>query len=148
MRGMLAVLPIVAGLLSLSAPAQPRRAASLMISLLDDRDTVTRAIDSSLMLRLQNANARGEHQGWDVQVRPRTAGVDSRNLIHHAPHGPDPSDVEAWQVAEKYYPNERSVDVSGRPYTVTIRLLDPKTAGSGADARFTSGTLQVSWRRR
>jgi hypothetical protein len=137
-----------AGLLASSAPARRQATDSLTIDLRDDRRSVSQAIDSALVLRVQNASTKGQHQGWEVEVLRRPVTLDSRNLILNAPHGPDPSDVEAWHVAEKYYPNERQIDVRGYPITVTIRLIDPTISGTGADAQFTSGSLRVSWKRR
>jgi hypothetical protein len=134
--------------LASSAPTVRQAAPSLTISLLDDRDSVSRAIDSRLMLRLLNGNADGKHQDWEVEVFERPVTDTSQNLIAFAGHGPDPSDVEAWQVAEKYYPNERTIDARLFPLTVTIRLIDPTISGTGPDAQFTSGFLRVSWKRR
>ncbi len=148
MRGVVASLCLSAGLLVSGAHIARQAPQSLTIDLVDTRDTVSRAIDSTLVLRLQNASVDGKHQGWDVEVFKHPVTDKSQNLIHYAAHGPDPSDVEAWQVAEKYYPNERTVDVKIYPVAVTISLIDPKISGTGSDAQFTSGSLRVSWKRR
>jgi hypothetical protein len=137
-------VPAIAALLGSTGP-QTGEPSSITIDLLDNRSVVSRVIAPELLLRLQNVSAGKEHEGWDVQVLHRPISVDSRNLIHQAPHGPDPSDVEAWHVAEKHFPNERLVDVKGYPITIRIQLIEPRVSGKGADARFVSGKLRVSW---
>ena len=37
--------------------------------------------------------------------------------------------------------------VYGYPYEIRIRLVDCRTAGSGANAVFAAGTIEVAWRR-
>jgi hypothetical protein len=138
------VAPAIAALLGSSQP-QRGTPTSITIDLLDDRRVVSRVISSELLLRLQNVSAGNEHEGWDVQVLHRPVRVDSRDLIHQAPHGPDPSDVEAWHVAEKFFPNERLADVKGYPITIRIQLIEPRVSGKNAGARFVSGKLRVSW---
>jgi hypothetical protein len=139
--------PVGAALLGLS---QPRRGESsaIMIDLLDDRRVVSQVMTPQLLLRLENVSAGNERWGWEVQVLRRPVSIDSRNLIHQTPHGPGPSDVLAWQVAENSFPNERLVDVKGYPITVRIQLIEPRVSGKGADALFTSGRLRVSWEQR
>ena len=142
--------PLVAGTLAALLGSQPRRGepSAITVDLLDDRRVVNRVINPDLLLRLENTSAGNEHQGWQVEVLRRPVNIDSRNLVYQAPHGPDPSDVEAWHVAEHQFPNERLVDVKGYPITIRIRLIDPRISGRGPDARFVSGRLRVSWGRR
>jgi hypothetical protein len=83
-----------------------------------------------------------------VEVLRRPVTIDSRNLVYEALHGPDPSDVEAWHVAEKQFPNQRLLDVKGYPITIRIQLIDPRISGKGPDAQFISGRLRVRWERR
>jgi hypothetical protein len=141
----LAALALV-WLASIAQPAD-RAASSITVSLLDDRDSITNVMSPELLLELRGFGPKAR-QGWEVRVLKRPAGFGSRNLIHSAPHGPDPSDAAAWQVAGHFFPNERVMDVRGYPFTVTIRLIDPVTTGQGPDATFVSGSLRVSWRRR
>ena len=148
MRFTFLYLPAIGALLATSQTRQPATLSSVTIDLLDRRDTLSRAMTPQLLLRLENLGDPNDHAGWVVKVLRQPVSIDSKNLIHNAPHGPDLSDVQAWHVAEKQFPNERVIDVRGYPITVTIRLLDPQVTGKGPEARFVSGRLRVSWERR
>ena len=147
MRAALLFQPAVAGLLAIGRTQQPAERSSITIDLLDDRIMLSRVIAPELVVRLVNIGG-SEHQGWEVEVLRRPVSVDSRNLIHYAPHGPDLSEVFAWHVAERHFPDERTIDVRGYPITVTIQLIDPRVTGTGPDARFVSGRLRVGWKPR
>jgi len=147
MRAAFRFLPTVAVLLATSQARQSAASSSITIDLLDDRVMLSRVIAPELVVRLVNVGG-SEHQGWEVEVLRRPVSVDSRNLIHSAPHGPDLSEVFAWHVAERHFPDERIIDVRGYPITVTIQLIDPRVTGKGPDARFVSGRLRVSWKPR
>ena len=89
--------------------------------------------------------------GWDVQVIQKPFdGKSSSNLLYHSLewHGPYPSQVDAWHVTEKYFQNERELDVRGYPYRLKIVLVNPVVEGTGSDTRFVSGRVKVSWRRK
>ncbi|HEX8725117.1 MAG TPA: hypothetical protein VF737_07020 [Gemmatimonadaceae bacterium] len=101
-------------------------------------------LGDSLLLRVQ----REGPLGWTVSVVRRGAGTDGRNLLYHSLewHGPYPTDLFAWSFHERYFPDERLLPVYGYPYEVRVRLVDCRTAGSGATAVFTAGTVEVAWR--
>jgi hypothetical protein len=56
--------------------------------------------------------------------------------------------VSLWQVAEKYFPNARELDVQGYRYELKIVLVKPVVEGTDFDSRFVSGMVKVSWRRK
>ena len=132
---------------SLAFGAADLPAGTLTVELTDNRRVVDQIISKDLLLQLLNVSTGEEHYGWEVRVLRQPVSLDSPNLIHYSAHGPDPMDVQAWHVAEKFYPNERTITVKGYPYQVTIRIVDPQTAGAGSDARFTSGSIKVSWKK-
>ena len=68
---------------------------------------------------------------------------ESDNLLYTNPagKGPDASVVYAWQVADRYYPNERELPVRGYPYVVRAVPVNPRLEGSGPKAWFISGRL-------
>jgi len=142
--------PLVAGTIAALLGPQPQRGdrSAITVDLLDNRRVVSRVISSALLLRLENTSAGNAHQGWQVEVLRRPVTIDSRNLVYEALHGPDPSDVEAWHVAEKQFPNQRLLDVKGYPITIRIQVVDPRISGKGPDAQFISGRLRVRWERR
>jgi hypothetical protein len=104
------------------------------------------------MLELHMVKARSvesDHFGWDVEVVHIPYRPESDNLFYTNPpgKGPDSSMVYAWQVADRYYPNERELPVRGYPYVVRVVLVNPRLEGSGPKAWFISGRLVVSWAR-
>ncbi|HYP53022.1 MAG TPA: hypothetical protein VEQ42_05750 [Pyrinomonadaceae bacterium] len=75
---------------------------------------------------------------------------DSRNLLYHSRRtlGAHPSQVYAWHVASGEFPNERVLDVWGRPLSERVELIEPLTEGGGPDARFVSGEIRITWGRK
>src|SRR5689334_8328640 len=91
-------------------------------------------ISRSLRLRAQNYG-----ESVDVQVlssKPVHGCFD--NLAHRWPHGPDPSEIMAWQIAEHYYEEPRLIPVCGHSLTVKVELVAPKISEDGK--RFLSGS--------
>lgn len=98
-----------------------------------------RPIGAALLLRV----AGNATDGFEVEVTSRTALRGCQpNLVHWSPHGPDPSEVLAWQVTAARFPDTRRVPVCGHDLIVEIALVAPAISPDGA--RFTSGTLVVS----
>jgi hypothetical protein len=125
--------------------AKPKAARSFSFDLADSRTTIYRDIGKDLVLR-----AVKEDVGWSIQVTRKPAGRESSwNLLFHSLrwHGPHPSDIYAWHVAERYYSNERMLAVRDYPYEVRIILMNPVVEGEGARAKFKSGRVKISWRR-
>jgi hypothetical protein len=127
-------------------PAQDTATFTLAIRI-DVTDTVAvveRPLGPRLLLRVTRAWA-----GWIVSVVRRPARQDSPNLLYHSRswHGPYITDVLAWLHAQQRMPDERILPVYRYPYEIRIRLIDARTLGTGEDAHFTGGTLEVAWRR-
>ena len=125
---------------------------SLAFSAVDERQVILRDIDKRLLLRVEKIRSvLQKNYGWDVQVirKPYDASSSS-NLLYHSQewHGPYPCQVEAWQVAENYFPNVRELDVRGYRYELKIVLANPVVEGAGFDSRFVSGIVKISWRRK
>jgi hypothetical protein len=130
--------------------ANAQSSGSVSVSVTDNRKIITRNIDKNLLLRIvKDSSVKHKHFGWLVEVVRKPFKVGARNLIYtnNPGVGADRSQVYAWHVAGNEFPNEREIKVRGYPYSVKISLIDAKTAGSGPNARFNSGTLQVSWTR-
>lgn len=119
---------------------------AVSFSVTDRRDVITTDIDSELLLRVYRSGL-----GWDVQVvRKPYDKLASSNLLYHSPewHGPYPSQVYAWHVADKYFPNERELETRGYPYEFRIILENPVVEKTGADVTFVSGTIRIIWHRK
>jgi hypothetical protein len=151
MRCLPAVSLLVAALAAIAGPATARSAPNrLEIDVTDVRDVVTRRIDAGLVLRIvKTRSVTCDDFGWDVEVVRVPEHAESPNLLYHNAlgHGPDPSQVYAWHVAEGYYPNVREIPVRGQPYVVRVELAECRVRGRAVEACFVSGTLRVSWRR-
>ena len=139
--GLCATSLVLAGILS--ASAQGRSSGTLTLDVMDPRPEVTQVIDDRLLLRVRS---QGDHD-WEVQVVERPLREFPENLLYHSPewHGPYPTQVFAWHIASRTFPDERWVCVRGFPYEVTIRLKDMATEGKGPDAHFVHGTVEVQW---
>jgi hypothetical protein len=128
------------------------RGGAVSLDLTDKRSVVAWDIGGDLLLRaVKVVDAAGRGYGWDLEVvRKPFDPNSSENLLYQSRewHGPHPSQVEAWQIGQKYFPKERELDVRGYPYTVKIDLLNPGIKGTGPDAQFVSGSLKISWRRK
>lgn len=140
-------------LLQPSGFTSPRgHSGALTIDLTDKHPLITRDIGDNLLLRVVKvSSARGGDFGWDIEVVRKPYDPDiSENLLYHSRqwHGPYPSQVEAWQVSQKYFPNERELGVRGYAVSVRISLVEPVVKGSGSEAQFTSGAVKISWEQR
>ena len=126
-----------------TAAAQTGRSGALAIDLRDPRAQVSQNIDDGLLLRLVS---QGDHE-WEVQVVARPPGEFPENLLYHSTqwHGPYPTQIFAWHVATGRFPHERLLCVRGRPYELAVRLKDVQTQGTGADAHFVRGAVEVEW---
>jgi hypothetical protein len=133
----------------LNLEATQKHAGSLTFDVRDEREVITRSIDKDLLLRVERANSLGQERfGWNVQVIRKPFDVNSSNLLYHSRewHGPCPSQIYAWHVAKKYFPNERELDVRGYPYQVKIILANPVVGADGSS--FVSGKIKIIWKRK
>jgi hypothetical protein len=137
---------------SAAASAQGRgQAGELSFGVTDGRRVITRDMGGGLLLRaVKESSAGHRHFGWSVEVVRRPYRRTSRNLLRRRTdtHGAHPSQVFAWHVGERQFPAERELEVSGRPLTVVIALVNPSVEGEGPASRFTSGEVRITWRRR
>ncbi len=139
---------ITPGAAALSADSLP--AQTLRFDVTDPRDTITREIDSTLLLRVVRiAHSRVAHFGWEVQVAERGAGSVGTNVLRRGipSGGPHPSDVLAWLSRERYFPDDRRLRLPGYPYEIRIRLIKCRTVLVGDDTGFVSGSVEITWRR-
>ena len=95
-------------------------------------------IDGSLRLRVQNY---GEAIDVEVLSSRRVSGCFA-NLAHRWPHGPDPSEIMAWQIAEHHFKEPRVIRVCGQSFTLKVELIAPETSIDGT--RFLSGSVIVT----
>ena len=122
--------------------ATTKSRGALTFDVTDKRKVITKNIDRDLLLRVEKVGS-----GWDVKaVRKPYNPNSSHNLLYHSRewHGPYPSQVEAWQVTERYFPNVRELNVRGYSYLVKIALINPIVENGG----FVSGTIRISWKRK
>ena len=146
-----ALLAILAVLLlnGLNTEATQKRGGSLTFDVGDERKVITRSIDKHLLLRVVRVDSGTQGDfSRDIQVVRKPFHINSSNLLYHSRewHGPYPSQVDAWQVAKEYFPNERKLDVRGYPYEVKIILIDPVVAGD--EPSFVSGKIKIIWKRK
>lgn len=135
---------------SVVASAQGRGGA-LSFGVTDARKVIVRDMGRGLLLRVvKESSASQRHFGWSVEVVRKPYRRTSRNLLFSRgeTHGAHPSQVFAWHVSEREFPAERELDVRGYPVTVRIELLDPVVEGEGAERRFASGEIRITWGRR
>jgi hypothetical protein len=123
--------------------ADANQGKSLTFYITDKREVITHDIDKELLLRVVK---RGD-MGWDVEVNDKSEAKAS-NLLYHSPnwHGPHPSQIYAWHIAENYFPNERMLEIRGHRYEVKIILTNTIIDGKSRDARFVSGKVNIVWK--
>jgi hypothetical protein len=140
-----------ASLLSGVSARAAERSGLLTFGVTDGREVITRDLGRGLLLRVvKERSVSREHFGWRVEVVPRPYRRSSRNLLYESrhTHGAHPSQVYAWHVTSRHFPNDRELDVRGHAITVRVELINPVAEGDGPDARFVSGEIRVSWRPR
>jgi hypothetical protein len=110
----------------------------------DPRPHIEVPLDAGLLVRAARID-----QGWEIAVVDPAAGPHPRNLLYHSPswHGPYPTQILPWHLPAGLFPDHRVLPVDGHPYEVDIRLQDLRASGAGDEARFTSGAVEVQWRR-
>jgi hypothetical protein len=140
---------LLCSLHSAACTVQPlHRGETLAITLTDPRPLYSRSIEGRLLLRIvKERSIASDHFGWNVEVVPLPSGPHAENLVYANPDGlgPDPSMLHAWQVADDYYPDRRTLAVRGSPYVIHAHLDNPRVTGRELKAAFTSGTLRISW---
>ena len=149
MKKALLAISVVLLLNGLNPEATPRHGGSLTFAVTAKHPVITRRINKDLLLRVERWDSVGpENFGWDIQVVRKQFAEDSPNLLYHSTqwHGPYPSQVCAWHIAKKYFPNERELAVRGHPYDVKIILVNPVVAGEGPS--FVSGEIKIVWKRK
>ena len=128
------------------AGQKPSAANSFSFDVTDGRSAIYRDISKELALRVVK-----DGMGWNVQVtRKPISQKSSWNLLYHSLewHGPYPSQVYAWHITDRYFRNERTLDVRGYPYEVRIVLVKPVVECEGPGAQFNSGRVRIFWRRK
>jgi hypothetical protein len=111
---LLIVWLITPGAAALSADPPPEQ--TLRFHVTDPRGTITREIDSTLLLRVVRiTHSRVAHFGWEVQVAERGAGSAGKNVLRRgiASGGPHPSDVLAWLSRDRHFPDDRRLPYRG-----------------------------------
>lgn len=122
----------------------------IYLNVTDERKVISRNIGQGLLLRaVKESSVTHRHFGWRLEVVRSPYRRTARNLLYRnrAGHGADQSQVYAWHIAEGHFPNERELRVKGYPYTVRVALVDCRVEGKGADARFVSGEMRLTWER-
>src|SRR4028119_24381 len=151
MKKVLLLIAIVlyAGTLAFAQKVSSERLGGMLtFDVTDGRRVITRDMGRGLLLRVvKERSVSQEHYGWRVEVVRKPYRLSSRNLLYHSRRtlGAHPSQVYAWHVTSNEFPNERVLDVWGYPVTVRVTLINPAAEGEGADNKFVSGTINVTW---
>ena len=121
-----------------TAKAQQKFDGALSFDVTDSRRVITRGITEDLLLRVvKESSVRQEHLGWTAEVVRKPYRRRSANLLYRRKlSGAHPSQVFAWHVGARLFPDERVLNVRGYPYQVRIALLTPRVEGEGKDRRF------------
>lgn len=148
----LTAAPAAAGARTPRPVASPRAPAphSITIDVTDGRRLFSRRIGPGLLLRVsKEASVDCANFGWNVEVVRAPRRPTSRNLLYSNPggHGADPTQVYAWNVAQKHFPEPRELPARGTPYVVTVSIAGASVTGSDEKSCFEAGTMTVSWRR-
>lgn len=147
-RRTLAPLCAILLLAGANAAARQESASGLSFELTDARRLITRDIGVGLLLRVvKDGSVSQPNFGWRIEVVRRPYRGSSQNLLYHSRRtlGAHPSQVYAWHVRTNHFPNVRELDVAGRPLRVRVELIDPVAEGEGADSRFVSGRVRITW---
>jgi hypothetical protein len=137
---------IVASAQTTAATGRSRR--MLTFDVTDGRKVITRDMGGGLLLRVvKERSVNQEHYGWRVEVVRKPYRRSSRNLLYHSRRtlGAHPSQVYAWHVTSNQFPNDRELDVLGRPIRVRVELINAVAEGDGPDSRFVSGEVRITW---
>jgi hypothetical protein len=116
-------------------------------------DTVSQrvaGIGAGLVVRVRSeADAHGTHMGWSIGVYREPVGPESRNLLYASNyfHGPHPSDLFAWHRVQHFFPDERILPVYRYPREIRIACVGCQIAGDSSLVHFTSGSVEIGWRR-
>lgn len=121
----------------------------LVVPLVSQDPLFVAPLPGDLSVRVEReVDARGTSFGWWLRVvGPTTPAGQSVLQPPLPPHGPHPADILAWSAREQYFPDERQFWVDRPPLEIVSRLVNYSTAADSASAWFTSGTLEISWRR-
>jgi len=154
--------PLVGGLLLLLLllPSLPVRARSqaaadttgfqplLSFPVTDTVEAHTAPLGERLMVRVRHEDD-GISFGWSAGVYRLPVGPSRRNLLYHSLrwHGPYPTELFAWSHRSGYFPDDRILPVYGWPYDLYLVCRACVTEGDSAVVHFTSGTVEVAWRR-
>lgn len=127
-----------------------RKSGEIKIDLTEKQKVFVVDIGNDLMLRVvKDSSVAHSDFGWILEVVKKPYRQTSRNLIYTNKTGTtaDRSQVYAWHVAGKEFPNHRVLAIKGYSKKIKVDLIDPGVRGVGEDARFVSGKLKISWSR-
>jgi hypothetical protein len=116
----------------------------------DTTSLFERVLSRALLVQVRReVDAHGVAGGWYIAVIRQPTGPESRNLLDHswAWHGPYPTDLFAWIHEEGYDPDERILPVYDYPYELRLRCEACVTAKTIRGVEFTTGMVEVGWRR-
>jgi hypothetical protein len=122
----------------------------LRFAVTDTTPLFERALSPALLVQVRReADAHDVGGGWSLAVVRQPAQPESRNLLFHswAWHGAYPTDLFAWIHEERYYPDERILPVYEYPFELRLRCERCVTAKTARGGEFTTGTVEVGWRR-
>ncbi len=118
--------------------------SSVQFAVTDLRAKITESLSSHLVLQIRGSvDAQGHRYGWDIAVIDRRLG-DYPNFLYDCLCG----HVYAWHFREMLYPPKRVLPVYGYPFEIRVTCKDCRIDGdTDADAHFTAGVVEVTWRR-
>ncbi len=143
--GLSLMFEIVAG-----SAASLEQNSSIQFAVTDSRPEISESLGPHLRLKIRpSVDAQARRYGWDIAVIDRRLG-DYPNFLYSClcGHGPRPNDLYAWHFREMLYPPTRVLPVYGYPFEIRVECKDCRVDGNSAtDTHFTSGAVEVTWRR-
>jgi hypothetical protein len=115
----------------------------------DTKELFEYQVGRDLTVRVRRAvDAQGSHFGWDLSVVDRRLSR-SPNFLYEClcGHGPRPNDLYAWHFRSGPA-SDRILPIYGYPFELHVRFVDWRiNDGDATKAQFTSGTIEIGWRR-
>ena len=123
--------------------------SSVQFAVTDLRAKITESLSPHLVCRSAGPSMRKDADTDGNSVIDRRLG-DYPNFLYDClcGHGPRPNDLYAWHFREMLYPPKRVLPVYGYPFEIRVACKDCRIDGdTAADAHFTAGVVEVTWRR-
>lgn len=143
-----ALLMVLVMLAGFDSQLAARPTGNFHVDLTDERRIFQTDFGTNMVLRVvKDSSVQHRDYGWILEVYRKPFRNGARNLIYTNKTGTtaDRSQFYAWQVNSREYPNYRVFLVGSTGQMIRAELIQPRVEGTGENARFVSGKLQISW---